>query len=260
MVGDHAGQSTGGDYLDLLVRLGHLRPGAADQILHAAHIAAHDTCLDLRDGVVAQHFIGQIQLHMGEHGGVLGQRIHADPDAGTDAAAHIDPAGVHSVHRGGGAEVQHQKGRTVFFHGGHAGHAPVRTVLVGGGAAQIAQLGKDILVDDQRPAAQILHHGIFQRVHDAGHHAGDDDILDLLRPPAKAVQIVAESEADLVRGLAALRHKTERAQQVFLCQIVETKLNIGVAHVNGQQHSGSSCYSNVLTQQTAVPRWVVMTP
>ena len=197
---------------------------------------------------------------MGEHGGVLGQRIHADPDAGTDAAAHIDIAGVHCVHRGGGAEVQHQKGRTVFFYGGHAGHAPVRTVLVGGGAAQIAQLGKDILVDDQRSAAQILHHGVFQRVHDAGHHAGDDDILDLLRLPAKAVQIVAEREADLVGGLAALRHKAESAQQVFLCQIIETKLNIGVAHVNGQQHSGSSCYSSVLTQQTAVPRWMVMTP
>ena len=107
---------------------------------------------------------------MGEHGGVLGQGVHAAPDAGADAAPHIDPFGIHRIHSGGGAEIQHQQRCAVFLYSGHAGHAAVGAVVVGGGAPQIAQGGKDVLVDHQGTAAQVFHHGAFEGVHDAGHH------------------------------------------------------------------------------------------
>ena len=57
MAGHHPRQTSGGNYLDLVVGLCHLRLGAADQILHTAHIAPHNANLYLGHRVIALSLI-----------------------------------------------------------------------------------------------------------------------------------------------------------------------------------------------------------
>ena len=76
----------------------------------------------------------------------------------------------------------------------------------------------------------------------------------------EVLQILAEGQTKLVRGLIALGHGPEGAQQSV--PVVKTKFNIGIAHINGQQHNKASLgrQFRVRTEQVTQPRWVVISP
>ena len=127
---------------------------------------------------------------MGQHGRFGEQRLGGYAKAGRDTAALINSVCVDSVHRGGGAEIQNNKGFAIFGHSGDTGYSPVGTKALIAVRFHIGQGGINVYIHHQGCPVKVFDHGAGERIHDRGDDGGDDDILHLIRAPTKTMEIL----------------------------------------------------------------------
>ena len=220
-------------HLALILHIRYLLAQAANQALHQPDVPENDARLHILDRVFAQSGPRRRHIHAIQARSRAAERLRRNHQARRDSSSQeISTPGNH-IEGGRGTERNNDGRPTVQGVRGNGGRETVRTDLP---RIIHQQLNPQVerVIQHNGFFAAVAHRQFLKNGRQRRHNTRKDNIIDIRQLVSRVTREIVQHHRVFVR--CALPRGRYHPMVLHHCTVVEAKLDIGIADINGEQH------------------------